>query len=365
MEMRDIHLVTHEELLRLLQESEDPILVWGPPGVGKTYTVLEFARRSGRYLLRLDCGPLSRYDLGGYPLPVEAGFEFRTPLETLPLVPPTPDAPDLSLRQAISQGRDVVIFFDDISASQEVAQAAWAAVQFRRLGACDLPDTVKVVLAANPPSREYGTVPLPIPLRTRCLEVYLRTPTPEEWGEWAQSTGLHPDVIAFVASAALFFPNECGSVLYGRVGDKYITPRNWEMASRLHTVHLSLAPAIGETLANLFQAFLQTEEKSVDWEKLVRGEILSLDVKWRVVFIARFPALLEQALKKGTVEAFLVASERSASKENLFAALVRTFKPQTTRQLIYETLKHPRAKRLITEALGHLLAGHHDEEVVL
>ncbi len=363
MEMRDVPRINHDELLRLLQEAEDPVLVWGPPGVGKTYTILEFARKSGRYLLRLDCGPLSHYDLGGYPLPAEEGFEFRTPLETLKLTPPTSEAPVLTLREAVEQGRDVVIFFDDISASQEVSRAVWAAVQFRRLGACDLPDNVKVVLAANPPSREYSTFPLPVPLRTRCMEVYLPAPTPQKWSEWAQKEGLHPDVVAFVASASYFFKDQ-GDILYCRIGDKYVTPRNWEMASRQHEKGLSIAPAVGETLAELFASFRDKEAKEVKWDELVSGNPLPLEPKYQVVFIARFPYLLEQALKQGTVVAFLDAAKESARKENLFAALVRTFH-SPNRHLIYQARKFPGAKHLISQALGHLLAGQHDEEVVL
>lgn len=115
-----------------------PVLLWGPPGVGKTAAVNSLASNEGAHLETLIGSTLDPVDVGGYLIPTSSGV--------LSAPPPWAER----LRRAIAEGREAWLFLDELSCAPPAVQAALLRViHERRVGECDLTG-VKMLAGANP-----------------------------------------------------------------------------------------------------------------------------------------------------------------------------------------------------------------------
>jgi hypothetical protein len=217
-----------------------PLLLWGPPGVGKSAAVTAWARRRGLPCWTVIASLREPADFGGLPL-VSRGDNGQASVTF---------APPRFAQEAAEQGG--VIFLDELTTAPPAVQAALLrAVVDKAFGDLEMdPDKVTILAAANPPELAAGGWDLAPPLANRFLHHTFSVNAsdwaeafPGYWGKpplltfqgrgvgedaWAQARSL---VAAFVRARPqllLALPND-----ESRRGGAWPSPRSWDYASRL------------------------------------------------------------------------------------------------------------------------------------
>ncbi|PIP84932.1 MAG: ATPase [Elusimicrobia bacterium CG_4_9_14_3_um_filter_62_55] len=239
--------------LRRALDARLPIMLWGPPGVGKSSLVREEARERELDLIDLRLAQLDATDLRGIPVPDKKNrlVDWYRPA-FLP-----------------ADGRGI-LFLDEIDkAPNLVKNAALQLVLDRRLGDYKLPEGWQVVAAGNrEEDNAYGTG-LGSALANRLLHVEVEADI-DAWAKWAKAKDIHEDVISF-----LRFRSE---LLYKMTGENaFPSPRSWEAASNLlkgdrHASPAVIACAVGGGTASEFVAWVKLY-RDVEVERIVNGEI--------------------------------------------------------------------------------------------
>jgi len=187
-----------------------PLMLWGPPGVGKSAAVRDVCRQHAIGLVDIRLSQREPVDLRGLPVPRGDVVEWLLSSEWP--------------RDPSSRG---VILFDELTAADRTLQvAAYELILDRRLG--DLyavPPGWYVVAAGNRLSDRAVSTPLSSALANRFCHVEVEADL-ESWAAWAVERGVHPDVIGF-----LRFRPDCLFDLGNTADRGWPSPRSWERVS--------------------------------------------------------------------------------------------------------------------------------------
>ena len=226
--------------LRTLVAANQPVFIWGGPGLGKSAIVRQLADRLKIPLQDVRALLLDPVDLRGLPfLGADGMSKWATP-EFLP------------------RAGSGILFLDELNAAPAMVQAScYQLVLDRRLGEYTLPDGWAVIAAGNRDSDRAVTTRMPTPLRNRFVHLEFEVDL-QEWSEWAIQAGIRAEVIAF-----LRFRQELLSV-FDRDANAFPSPRSWEFVSRILDAtpnqaieHELFAGAVGTGAATEFSAFLK------------------------------------------------------------------------------------------------------------
>jgi hypothetical protein len=144
------------EVLACAVQAKVPVIIWGPPGVGKTATVQALGRALGLPTEVVIASVREPSDFAGLPVVVNG---------TVRLAPPT-------WARRLADAGEGLLFLDEISTAPPAVQAALLRVVLDRVvGDLALPDGVAVVAAANPPEQAAGGWDLSAPLANRFLHL--------------------------------------------------------------------------------------------------------------------------------------------------------------------------------------------------
>jgi len=221
-----------KEELSKLKVCPPTIMLWGPPGIGKSAVVQEAAVDAGIPLenyadIRLST--LEPVDLRGVPSVVN-GRTIYNPPSFFPIgqneidellrkynIPITEDREE-NLRElsrvltrekvekaildkienAIKQDKGVILFDELPSAAHDIQVAAYEIILDRKIGSYTLPIGWAIVAAGNR-SKEVGAETssyLPVPLANRMVHIGVDL-NPKDWQEWAIDHGFNNTVVAF------------------------------------------------------------------------------------------------------------------------------------------------------------------------
>lgn len=130
-------------LMKATRSAGRNLILWGPPGVGKTALIKALADEEGAELRVLLGSILDPTDVSGLPL-------LSTNSDGVPITRSTlPDWAD-ALNKAAEAGRGAILFLDEISTTTPAVQAALlTVVQGRIVGQNKLHDDVWIIAAAN------------------------------------------------------------------------------------------------------------------------------------------------------------------------------------------------------------------------
>lgn len=163
---------------------ENPVLFLGPPGVGKTARIEQWAERTGKRLIVEHPVIAQSVDYRGLPAVVE-GEAHWLPLGNLKQIcaedcPPT------------------VLLFDDVGqASASVQAALMQLVWARKLGDMAISDNVTILLASNRVTDRSGVRPMLTALIGRCQVVHVGIDI-AAWGSWAiKQHDIDPSVVGY------------------------------------------------------------------------------------------------------------------------------------------------------------------------
>ena len=198
------------------------VMLWGPPGVGKSQAVRQIAKRiedeTGKNAVVTDVRLLlfNPIDLRGIPTANED--------KTLAVW----------LRPQIFQmdeSDDVVnlLFLDEISAApQSVQAAAYQITLDRVVGEHRLPDNCIVIAAGNRTTDKSVAYKMPKALANRLLHIDVEMSF-SSWKKWAVVHDVNPMVISFLTYKKAFL------MVFDASADDlaFPTPRSWEMVSNI------------------------------------------------------------------------------------------------------------------------------------
>jgi hypothetical protein len=190
-----------------------PLMVWGPPGVGKSSIMRAVADSLGIGFIDVRLAQREPVDIRGLPVPTDDGVVWQVSAEWP--------------RDPKSRG---IILFDEITAADRSLQvAAYEFILDRRLGNLySVPDGWYICAAGNRAEDRAVAGTMSSALANRFMHVELQADV-GDWVAWAVAQGLHPSVTGFIRyRPALLFHQEDENLERG-----WPTPRAWERVARM------------------------------------------------------------------------------------------------------------------------------------
>ena len=184
-----------------------PVFIWGPPGVGKSSLVQEFAERLGLPCVSLLGSQLAPEDIIGVPQIVDGCSRFCPP-------------------STIARKEAYCLFLDELNAcSHEVQKAFYSLIHERRVGEYVLPEGSIVVGAGNRAQDRAIVKPMSSALLNRMVHVQIKV-SHRDWLDWANANGVHSWVIEYIQTR----PDHLWTQP-PKHEEAFSTPRSWHMLS--------------------------------------------------------------------------------------------------------------------------------------
>jgi hypothetical protein len=248
------------KIIKRCYEKRQAVMIWGPPGIGKSsivYQAFVNDMKIGLRELRL-----LYYD------PVDLRGCFYVVDGKAAWLPP-------SFLPTEGQG---VIFLDELPAAPRAVQtAAYQLAHDRAIADYKLPDGWSVIAAGNGTSDKAVSNAMPSPLVSRFLHLDL-TVSSEDWLNWALTAGIHPLIIAFikVRPELLYDFNPKDWIQ----NSPYASPRTWEYLSRfmpseneqniLNIIDIEVIRGfIGDAAGTEFYAFVKNTQDIPTAEEII------------------------------------------------------------------------------------------------
>lgn len=256
-----ISSVLDKEFLGTLDGHHTPVMLWGPPGVGKSQIVAQVGQRHHVPVIDIRLSQMEPSDLRGIPFRENGLVEWAIPS----LLP-----------DANRHGAQGILFLDEItSAVPSVSAAAYQLILDRRLGDYRVPPGWAIFAAGNRQGDRGVTYTMPAPLANRFshFEVELNL---DDWVTWAYQNGIDERIIGFLR----FRPEQLFKFDPAQNPVAFPTPRSWEFAHRAlqkfaNTPPLllgSLQACVGPAAGIELKAFVDSLDQMPDLDAILRGE---------------------------------------------------------------------------------------------
>lgn len=309
--------------------AQRPVVLIGPPGIGKTAIVSQVARELGINFVSYSITHHTRQSALGLPYissaqqgPDEAASaDLRVTRFTMSeIIAATHDA--------IAQtGRpEGILFLDEINcASETLMPAMLAFLQFKSFGQHRLPDGWVIVAAGNPPEYNRAARPFDPAMWDRLCRLDIEA-DPEIWLNYAVSHGVHPAITTYLTAK----PQNFYRVRPHATGTRIVTARGWEDLSHMLkacdvqniTPELTLVSQYVQDpdIAQDFALYLELYRKYQDDYKL--ADILSASVDPQILARAQAAPFDERLALSGMLaDALLGTVQLAARKEEALKAV--------------------------------------------
>ena len=255
-----LQAVLDREFISASEGQHTPVMLWGPPGVGKSQIIAGVAARHGAPVIDIRLSQMEPSDLRGIPFRVDNLVEWAVPA---------------MLPDAGRHGRAGILFLDEItSAPPSVSAAAYQLILDRRLGAYEVPDGWAIFAAGNRQGDRGVTYAMPAPLANRFSHFEVEANL-DDWVAWAYENDIDERLIGFLR----FRPERLFDFDPAHNPVAFPSPRSWEFAHRalqkfdntpllLATLQACVGPAAGLEL----NAFVENLDRMPDLDAILRGE---------------------------------------------------------------------------------------------
>jgi hypothetical protein len=261
--MRPAYLtrVLNEEVVGTLKGHHTPVMLWGPPGVGKSQIIMQIGHKHDMPVIDIRLSQMEPSDLRGIPFKQNDRVEWA-----VPSILPDADA----------HGTSGILFLDEInSAAPSVSAAAYQLILDRRLGNYQVPDGWAIFAAGNRQGDRGVTYAMPAPLANRFshYEIDLNL---DDWVAWAFRAGMDERIIGFLR----FRPELLFDFDPAHNPAAFPSPRSWEYAHRALQKFMefpdlllgSLQACVGQAAGIECHAFMQSLDQMPDLDRIINGE---------------------------------------------------------------------------------------------
>ena len=261
--MRPAHLLTviEKEYTSTREGHHTPVMLWGPPGVGKSQMVAQIAERHQAPLIDIRLSQMEPSDLRGIP--------FRSEDEVVWAIP-------AMLPSVKRHGEEGILFLDEItSAPPSVSAAAYQLILDRKLGEYEVPEGWAIIAAGNRQGDRGVTYSMPAPLANRFSHYEVEV-NMDDWVHWAYANNIDERIIAFLRfrQDLLFDFDPSHNPI------AFPSPRSWEFAHRglqkFDENHDLLTGALQACVGNAagieLRAFIESLDQMPDLDAIVNGE---------------------------------------------------------------------------------------------
>lgn len=257
-------------------ESQPTKMLWGPPGIGKSQGIKEFAKKlqnvTGKKTVVTVASLLlmSPIDLRG--IPVKHEDEKTKQMVAKWLIP------DIF---KMDKSDDVinVLFLDEISSAPPSVQAAAYQIALdKRIGEHELPKNCLCIAAGNRTTDKSVAYKMPKALGNRMTH-YEIEPSIEDWKIWALNNKIDNRIVSFL----MFKPDLLMSFNPNTDDVAFPSPRSWEMVSiylqcgTVDEMFKSVAGSIGIGAAKEFKTFLNVYTKIPKFSDIIEQKIKSCE----------------------------------------------------------------------------------------
>ena len=248
------------EFLSTEQGHHTPVMIWGPPGVGKSQIIAQIAEKHEVPVIDIRLSQLEPSDLRGIPFRSGEKVEWAVPA---------------ILPDGERHGPSGILFLDEItSAPPSVSAAAYQLILDRKLGEYEVPEGWAIFAAGNRQGDRGVTYTMPAPLANRFSHYELETHL-DDWVAWAYKYSVDERIIAFLR----FRPELLFDFDPAHNPVAFPSPRSWEFSHRalqkfgnntallLGTLQGCVGPAAGIEL----NAFVSSLDKMPDLDAIIAG----------------------------------------------------------------------------------------------
>lgn len=206
------------ELAKIFVEENQPVVLWGEPGIGKSAMGQMIADALGfDELLVIPTSMLDAVDFNGCPEIIDGRTVFAPP----------------AFWPLADDGKKWLIFFDEIDrAAINVGNAALRIYLDRMVGFAKLSDNVRIIAAGNG-STDSGTRQLGKAANNRFAHIHM-TSERDQFCDYAIAKNFVPTIPAFIRYKGL---SDGVDVVFDTKADRkafaFATPRSWEAVNKI------------------------------------------------------------------------------------------------------------------------------------
>ena len=260
--------------------AQRPLLLMGPPGIGKTAVMEQAAKACGVGLLSYTITHHTRQSAVGLPELVHRTYgekEYTVTQYTMSEI--IGSVYEYMERTGHKKG---ILFIDEINCvSETLAPTMLQFLQCKTFGSHKVPEGWIIVAAGNPPEynksvREFDVVTL-----DRIKKIIIE-PDLNVWKEYAYAQNIHPAIMSYLNIRPQYFCTVETTV----DGKRFATPRGWEDLSQLIQVYETLGkktdrdvvgqylqhPKIAKDFANYLELYYKYQDQ-YQVEEILSGTI--------------------------------------------------------------------------------------------
>lgn len=270
---------------RIPEIRQRPVLLMGPPGIGKTQIMEQIASECDIGLVAYTITHHTRQSAIGLPFiekKVYAGREISVTEYTMSEI-----IASVYDRMEMSGKREGILFIDEINCvSETLAPTMLQFLQCKTFGNQKVPEGWIIVAAGNPPEynksvREFDVVTLD---RVKVIDV---EPDFQIWEEYAYAEGIHGAVISYLDIHRDHF-YRCETTVDGKM---FVTARGWEDLSVMIWAYERLGKSMDEDVIRQY----------IQYPSIARDFAAYLDLYYRYRKDYQVDEILTGIIRPGTL----------------------------------------------------------------